>query len=258
MKILFVILMLISSVIEAKTLEEVKNTEFYPKVINATCNYYSVNGVKRSRKAITGFLDSSIRVALNYNNFPSKDQDFETRVLELFCYGAKESGYRKNFVSFNIPGTIVYLDYLKKPKTIRMFSVDFGWTGINFNQKYSNIDWAFKIATRLKNKTPLEPYLSNSLHPLALKYLRENLKIPKNVKLKKVNTTGFMPLKIAYLKNKSVKLAIPYEEKTKDDIDSMLYYRVIIETDRKFRNWPWRTWDKNLLAILTEATKPNP
>ncbi len=45
-------------------------------------------------------------------------------------------------------------------------------------------------------------------------------------------------------------IQIPFNEKTQDDIDSILIYRVLVELERYSMGWNYDTWDKELYSYL--------
>ena len=220
------------------------------KICSETEEYYHKKGIYKKTKELLPFLDSAIRVSKMYKGFPELTE--RDSAIKYFCWGAIESQFERNFVYVNIPGT----NCPGIDKSVKRFSLDFGWAGINS----LNTKWVYEIAESLRDNRPPSKNVLSGLHPKTFPFLKKNFRIPNSLPLKRINGTK---LKKKYqndyawfVKTKrkgKYRPHIPYTEETDSDLDSILIYRAIIETDRMFRGWEWRTWDKPLhqkLAII--------
>lgn len=176
---------------------------------------------------------SAYRVADMFPMYPAKHN--LDRMLQFFELGHFESDWEKDFAIANIPGAKYSNGKVKR------FSVDFSWAGVN----QMHINWTYKVAKAIQQGKPLpRKYTTKKFRKLI-----KGAKIPKGVKLKKINLIhvtharnewkrmlkeGMSPNDI----QKKLKIS-GYKERTQDDIDSSLIYRVIVEIDRVSRGWPY-------------------
>ena len=195
------------------------------------------------------YLDSAWRVSAQVTGFPGDDQ--VDNALKLLCEGARESMFDLSFVQVNVPGMKI-----AGPLKIRFFSLDYGWVGIN----HKNIKWTYAVAKHLQSGIKGSKQVRQFLSGKTLEWMENNVRIPADLKLKYVDPSESVLVKRQYnaWKLKAGKGKQPHKfkfdsdfrERTKDDLDSMLYYRVIVEADRKARGWEWGYWHEKLYMRL--------
>lgn len=219
----------------------------YGDSILSICDYYTRQGDRRYPNQIRPFMDSAIRVSRMIGGFPTEDPT--TNAHAYVAWGAQEVGLKRNKVYINIPG-----DSYASVGAVRFFSLDYGWTGINS----LNVRWTATTAICLQTGQEFPQWIRQQIQPQALAFMRANIRIPKKLKLKKIDPRWHGQVEYEWYRaqffmnrEKFKKTAvIPYREDTMDDLDSLLIYRVLTEIDRKYRKWPYKTWNKAIYARL--------
>jgi hypothetical protein len=186
--------------------------------------------------------------------FPSTDP--QKNWLALFAYGSRESSYKKDFVQVNIPGKAY--PGLGSGKTVNHFSIDYGWTGLN----QINVRWAYLCAKALQEGKKLPPEVCRNITKETQLEIVKVFKIPKTLKLKRIDLRSARLARTSYnwyltqpISPERIKINVPYQELTKDDLDSMLIYRALVEIDRRNRGWEWESWDGKLFNLCLEASR---
>lgn len=240
----------------APTPVEFRNEVAYWKILTATVDHYIQFGRRLRPERFKPYLDSSFRVAEYVKDWPVPDRT--QRAMRYFGYGAAECGFHRDYYNVNVPGQVVRVPH---KVTIKTFSIDYGWTGICHQRAFSNTEWAYQVALALQTGQ-FTPALEKSLHPVALARLKRSVHIPPTLKLKKIDVSGFKAAEAEWKWQKSqgvspykMKFDIKYRERTPDDIDSVLLYRIIIDIDRQARGWPWGQWKQSFLEELKKAVK---
>jgi len=223
------------------------NDKLIDKVCQLTSKYYEEStGEKRNPIQFKVFIESSFDVANMFPNFFPGDN--LERALKFYCYGGQESIFRPNYININIPGAS-YGNF-----TVKKFSVDYGWTGIN----EINTKWAYIVASNIQQNQKIRIIQITE----KCKNILSNVRIPKKIKLKRINNHDEIETKFLYndykrrgyrpnrIRSLLYNYYPTYKEETRDDVKSLLIYRVIIETDRMTRNWKYETYDKTLYNYI--------
>ncbi len=231
-------------------------------VLREMSAWFKKQGETRKTEAyLRPYLEAAWRVSANVKDFPGNNR--VENALKLFCQGAQESMFERNFVQTNIPGMRI-----AGPLKIRYFSLDYGWVGLN----HGNVKWTYAAARSIQDGVKKSHSLQEIVGKKTRDWMEANITIPKNIKLKRIDPSDVKVVKHQYEKWKKSKEGrgkepkyfvadTDFQEKTEDDLDSMLYYRVLVEVDRKARDWPWGYWHPKLYQRLRqvaaqEAAKP--
>lgn len=207
---------------------------------------------KHYRRNVRPYMNSAYHVAKWWSSWPSAD--FHERVSRNIGWGGKESEFRVDYIHYNIPGKPY--PGLKGLK-VKKFSVDYGWAGLNEGNVYHTYAVAYAVQN---NKTISRGQLLRmGLHPSMMTEITKHLKIPKGLKLYRIDTSTAREARIQYdrqirlrIPPKQIKISVPYEEPDQDAIDSILLYRTIEEFDRYLRGWPYQSWDSDAYTICQD------
>ncbi len=225
----------------------------YWNTLAATADYFAKRGFPRPASRLKPFLDSSHRVAEMVKGFPTYDPIENAHTY--FAYGGQESVYRWSYVNINFPG-----QKFQNNTEVKRFSLDYGWIGLND----INISLTYIVARALQEGKPLPNWVKVSLHPDARKFLRSHVRVPKDLKLLwirpgmgKEALNQWKWAKSKRMNNRLFKkrFSHSFREKTEDDLDSMLLYRIIIEIDRRARGWEYKTWNKGVFKTLRQVRR---
>ena len=261
MRLLLLLALLLSPVAPTRAAErpaaiQTADTLFF-HLVTETCGWFSSGGIKRKPEKVQVYLASAYRVANMIDGFPGKDR--EENAVKYFCWGAIEGTYLPNYVNANIPGTKLGGGVKgRKELSINRFSIDFGWIGLN----QENVTWTYQVAKLIQSGKPWPKDMRTYIHPKALKFYRENIHIPADMKLKAISLADIRESKTQWKRwNKAGKdprkfsMAYHYKENSPDDLDSVLIYRILVEVDRKYRGWNHSTWHPELYAKLNKIKK---
>lgn len=209
--------------------------------------FYRREGYKRGAKYYRQFLWSASRAAKWFPMYPAKSP--QDRMVRFLCYSGVESRFNLGMTHINVPG----VKYFGGTKKVKFYSVDFGHPGLS----EQNVDWTYSVAKALQEGKPIPRGIGTRAFRNALK----DVKIPKNIKLKKIDLTDAIKSRRVYQTLTAVRMdpelirksiSVPFDESTQDDIDSMLIYRILVELDRYYRGWNYDTWDKELYEFLSQ------
>lgn len=234
-------MLLINSAVNGQESSSVITQELRWNLCKETALHYKQWGFKREWNEFRPFIFSAARVQKMFPMYPAKsDHD---RMLIFYELGGLESFWEQNFMSVNIPGAQYSNGKVKK------VSVDFTWIGLN----EGTINWTYYVALAIQRGEYIPNHVPGTdwWAPKGFEETLKGAKIPKNLKLRKIDLKLAEEAKAVYYKykktikdpNKLRKVVNsnlpPFEENTQDQIDSALIYRVIEELDRKCRNWPY-------------------
>lgn len=201
--------------------------------------YYKKLGYFRDPKEFRPFMFSAIRVAKMFPMY--SDEGEQDRMLRLFALGGLESFWKENFIVLNVPGANYSNGKVKR------VSVDFSAWGLN----ETNVEWTYAVAKQLQENGKIPKRVKGWFSYPEFRELMRGAKIPKEIKLRKIDLgianaykKDYYILKPKYknqekLRKVMVSRAPVWLENTQDDIDSTLIYRVLVELDRKARGWKY-------------------
>lgn len=207
--------------------------------------YYREQGVNRGASYYRPFLYSASRVAGYFPMFPAETA--QERMIEFLSYSGTESEFKLGLSHINVPGA----RYFNGTRKVKFYSVDFGHAGLS----EQNVKWTYIAAKAIQDKKPIPTNIGNRRFRKMLK----NAKIPKEINLMKIDLTPAIESRKEYKVYKTIgmdpetirkTIQIPFDEKTQDDIDSILIYRVLVELERYSMGWNYDTWDKELYSYL--------
>ena len=215
--------------------------------------YYNSQGDMRTEADLEPFFSSASRVSHMVTGFPSRSR--VENAHSYISWGANEVNLKRNMVCVNITG-----DSYESVGRVKFFSLDFGWCGMNSK----NLRWTYTVADCLQNDKPFPLEIRQMLSKKTLAYMRKNIKIPKTLKLKKINTSWEASVRFEWEKSRKNgmtsdqfrKIAkIPFKEATEDDLDSILLYRIINEMDRMQRGWFYKSWSRGVYRRLADVRR---
>lgn len=236
LKILFLLLFLCGP-LSIKAFEPYRDLRI--GLTKETALYYKRFGFKRPAEQFRPFMFSAIRVARMFPMYPGKSE--QDRMLRLFEFGGLESFWQEDFVVLNVPGAFYSNGKVKR------VSVDFSAWGLNEN----SVEWTYAVALAIQQNRQLPKRIGSWYRHPKFEALIKGAKIPKTIKLRKIDLAVAEEYKRDYFIQKSIfrdpealrKVMIDrapvWSENTQDDIDSTLIYRVIEELDRKARGWKY-------------------
>ena len=217
-----------------------------PYILHSTAHWYKVQGEPEKTAAyLRPYLESAWRVSGHIHGYPGDDRI--DNCLRLFCVGAQESEFDRNFVEINIPGT-----RCRGHRRIRFFSLDFGWCGDN---QYS-LPWTEATVAWLQRGGPIPEITKESTHRQTLIGMRRAFRIPKRLKLKIVDLSHDASIEHRFWwwnhagRPGKFTAETGFTEDSADTLDALLYYRAIEEYDRRARGWSWGGENKPLYRRL--------
>ncbi len=242
-KLLIAFFILISSFAQAQ-----EPLTLSDKIATETSAYYLSHGVKRKAEVFKPFANSSIRVAKMFPMYPAVDTT--DRAIRLYCKGGKESMFKKNYINVNIPG----MKY--SSGKVKYFSLDYDWVGLN----EINVVHTYAIAKAIQENRRLPKRSGNR----DFRELLAEVNIPEHITLYKIDLLcahkarkewisykrlGYTPRQMYDL------IEVEYESRTRDQLDSALIYRLIVDLERYTLNWEYEYMDEGLYKWLTQRIR---
>ncbi len=222
-KIILLLILLLSPI----NLRAITNLK---KVCEATSQYYS-HSTHRTVDSYYPFIQAAEKVSKMFPGYPGC-KDSKDLALQFYQVGMLETSLKRDMVVCNVPG-------MHYPNgTINTFSVDFSWIGLNEN----SVRMTYDVAMAIQNHYPIPRKIGKwSANKRFLKLIKA-VKIPKDIKLKKIDLNIAVDAKRQYnklkltnsnpYKIKKLIKTLKYTEETQDDLQSALIYRAIEELDR--------------------------
>lgn len=256
-KLFLIFLLMLNTALSARSLTKTER-ELRDDISIATRDYYYYKTTGshygdiddpiafRKWRSFRPFATSAIRVGSIFKSVLPEDR----LILKLHTLGGVESLYKMGFVNVNVPG----MKYASGK--VKFFSLDYTAYGLNDR----NVKRTYEIA-RMRQ---LGEKLTRKHGNKEFIRLMNSVRIPKNIKLKKIDTSPSIKAKQKYdyltRIGKTPKeiyglITIDYTEDTQDDLDSALIYRAIIELERYTLGWKYNITDEELYSWLRKNVK---